>query len=157
MNKIELRKTKHSDLDKLFEFQLDEDARRLAAFVAEDPTDKAAYFAKFTRLFVDPTVNNQTIFVNGIVVGSIAKFEIEGVPEITYWLDRQLWGQGIATAVIKTFLESEKARPILGRVAIDNFASRKVLERAGFIQIAADKGYSPARQNIVEEYIYQLL
>lgn len=156
-NEPTLRRTEHPDLEFFFQFQLDEQANYLAAFTPKDPTDKKAYFEKFTRLLTDPTINMQTILVAGTVVGSIAKFEREGEAEITYWLDRSFWGQGIATAALRSFLAIENARPIHGRVAFDNLGSQKVLENCGFVKIGTDQGFANARQAVIEEFIYQLV
>jgi len=86
---IHLRKTKVSDLESLFQFQLDPEANYLAAFTSKDPTNKSAYLEKYTKLLNDPTVNNFTIVVDGIIVGSVAKFVMEGNAEITYWIDKK--------------------------------------------------------------------
>ena len=153
---IKLRPTEMADLDTLFEFQLDKEGGYLAAFMPKDPTDKFAYINKYTKLLSDPTVNNQTILVDDIIVGSVAKFVLEGDTEITYWLDRKCWGQGIATKALKYFLEIETTRPIFGRVAFDNFGSQKVLEKCGFLKVGADKGFANARQMEIEEFIYKL-
>jgi [ribosomal protein S5]-alanine N-acetyltransferase len=155
-NNVILQKTTIADLDTLFEFQLDREAIHLAAFTPNDPADKPAYLAKYTRLLSDPTVNNQTIIVDNVIAGSIAKFEIQGEAEITYWIDKQYWGKGIATAALKSLLSVEKARPLHARVAFDNFGSQKVLEKCGFVKTGTDKGYANARQAEIEEYIYQL-
>ena len=153
---IKLRPTEISDLDFLFQFQLDKEGGYLAAFMPKDPTDKAAYISKYTKLLNDPTVNNQTIIIDNIIVGSIAKFVIEGDTEITYWIDRKFWGQGIATKALNNFLGIETIRPIFGRVAFDNFGSQKVLEKCGFVKIGMDTGFANARQTEIEEYIYKL-
>ena len=154
---IKLRPTEISDLDFLFQFQLDKEGGYLAAFMPKDPTDKAAYIAKHTKLLSDPTVNNQTIIIDNIIVGSIAKFVMEGDTEITYWVDRKYWGQGIATKALKEFLVIETTRPVFGRVAFDNFGSQKILEKCGFVKIGMDKGFANARQAEIEEYIYKLM
>lgn len=86
---IKLRPTEISDLDILFQFQTDKEGGYLAAFMPKDPTDKAAYIAKYTKLLSDPTVNNQSIIIDNAIVGSIAKFVMEGDIEITYWIDRK--------------------------------------------------------------------
>jgi RimJ/RimL family protein N-acetyltransferase len=104
----------------------------------------------------DPTVNNQTIIVDNIIVGSIAKFVMEGEAEITYWIDQNFWGQGIASKALKDFLAIETTRPIYGRVAFDNFGSQKVLENCGFVKIGTEKGFANARQTEIEEFIYKL-
>jgi ribosomal-protein-alanine N-acetyltransferase len=153
---IKLRPTEVKDLDILFEFQLDKEGGYLAAFMPKDPTDKRAYLNKHKALLNDPTVNNQTILVDNIVVGSIARFVMDGVTEITYWIDRKFWGQGIATKALKAFLDIERTRPIRGRIAFDNIGSQKVLGKCGFVKTGSDKGFANARQAVIEEFIYQL-
>lgn len=153
---IKLRPTEVADLDTLFEFQLDKEGGYLAAFMPKDPTDKAVYLTKHTKLLNDPTINNQTILIDNVIVGSIAKFVMEGDAEVTYWLNKKFWGQGITTKALKNFLDIETARPIFGRVAFDNFGSQKVLEKCGFVKIGSDKGFANARQTEIEEFIYKL-
>ena len=154
---LKLRPTEIKDLDTLFQFQLDKEGGYLAAFMPKDPTDKTAYINKYSKLLDDPTVNNQTIILDNTIVGSIAKFVIQGDTEITYWLDRKLWGKGIATKALTDYLTIETIRPIFGRVAFDNFGSQKVLEKCGFNKVGSDKGYANARQMEIEEYTYKLI
>jgi RimJ/RimL family protein N-acetyltransferase len=90
------------------------------------------------------------------IVGSIAKFVIEDDAEITYWIDRNFWGQGIATKALKDFLAVETTRPLFGRTAFDNFGSQRVLEKCGFVKTGTDKGFANARQAEIEEFIYKL-
>ncbi|UJH90289.1 GNAT family N-acetyltransferase [Antarcticibacterium sp. 1MA-6-2] len=142
---IELRPTEISDLDTLFEFQADKESGYLAAFMPKDPTDRLAYVNKYSKLLIDPTVNNQTITFNNRVVGSIGKFVMEGNAEITYWIDRKYWGQGIATKALQEFLTIETSRPIFARVAFDNPGSQKVLDKCGFKIVGTDKGFANAR------------
>ena len=153
---IKLRPTEIADLDILFQFQTDKEGGYLAAFMSKDPTDKLAYITKYTKLLADPTINNQTILMDNKIVGSVAKFVMEGDPEITYWIDRKYWGQGIATKALSQLLAIETTRPIFGRVAFDNFGSQKVLEKCGFIKIGTDRGFANARQMEIEEFIYKL-
>jgi [ribosomal protein S5]-alanine N-acetyltransferase len=149
---ITLRKAELSDLEFFFQFQLDKEAIHLAAFTPKDPTDKAAYLEKYSKLLQDPTINNQTILVDNIIAGSIARFD----NEITYWIDKTYWGKGVATTALKLLLTMETARPIYGRVAFDNFGSQKVLQNAGFVKTGTDKGFANARQAEIEEFIYAL-
>ncbi len=153
---ITLTKTKKDELEIFFQFQLDKEANYLAAFTAKDPNDKNAYIEKHSRHLTDPAINMRTIKANGEVAGSIAKFVMENEAEITYWIDRKLWGQGIATPALKDFLKIELTRPIYGRVAFDNYGSQKVLKKCGFVKIGTEKGFANARQSEIEEYIYKL-
>ncbi len=155
-NRITLTKTEKDDLNAFFQFQLDKEANYLAAFTAEDPTNKTAYLEKYTTFLTDPAINMQTIKVNNEIVGSVSKFVIENDAEITYWIDRRFWGQGIATTALKDFLEIEPTRPVYGRVACDNYRSQKVLEKCGFVKIGKGKGFANARQAEIEEYSYRL-
>jgi RimJ/RimL family protein N-acetyltransferase len=153
---LKLRRTEVPDLEYLFRFQLDEEGGYMAAFMPENPQDESAYLIKYTKLLGDPQVNNQTILVDDVIVGSIAKFVMEGDAEITYWIDRKFWGRGIATSALEAFLGIETTRPIFGRVAFDNLGSQKVLERCGFVKIGSEEGFAGARQKEIVEFIYQL-
>jgi ribosomal-protein-alanine N-acetyltransferase len=155
-NNITLTETEKDHLTVFFQFQLNKEASYLAAFTSKDSTDKTAYIEKHAKFLTDPTINMRTIKVNNEIVGSVAKFVMENVAEITYWIDRKFWGQGVATAALKGFLQIEKIRPIYGRVAFDNYGSQKVLEKCGFVKIGNDKGFANARQAEIEEYIYKL-
>lgn len=155
-NNITLTKTEKEDLELFFQFQLDKEANYLAAFTSKDSNDKTAYIEKYSKFLSDPEKNLRTIRVNNEIAGSISKFILENEAEITYWIDRKFWGQGIATAALQNFLKIEKIRPIFGRVAFDNYGSQKVLEKSGFIKIGKDKGFANARQEEIEEYIYKL-
>jgi RimJ/RimL family protein N-acetyltransferase len=153
---VKLRRSQKADLEFFFQFQLDKEAIYLAAFTPKNPADKEAYFEKYAKFLDDPTINMQTILVDGTVAGSISKFEMEGDAEITYWIDRNFWGKGIATAALQNLLAIEGARPIFGRVAFDNLGSQRVLEKCGFIRIGEDRGFANARQAEIEEFIYRL-
>lgn len=155
-NNILLTKTIKDDLPALFQFQLDKEANHLAAFTSKDPNDKAAYLKKYTPFLTDPTINMQTIKANNEIVGSVSKFIMDNEAEITYWIDRKYWGQGIATAALNIFLKMEQTRPIRARVAFDNYGSQNVLEKCGFVKVGKDKGFANARQAEIEEYIYKL-
>ncbi|MBS1780238.1 MAG: GNAT family N-acetyltransferase [Bacteroidetes bacterium] len=155
--RVALRQTEIPDLERFFQFQLDQEAIYLAAFTPKDPNNKEAYLEKYTRHLGDPTINMQTILLGETIVGSIAKFVMEGDTEITYWIDKNFWGKGIATEALKSFLTIENSRPIFGRVAFDNIGSQRVLEKCGFLRTGKDKGFANARQAEIEEYIYKLM
>lgn len=153
---IRLRPTVVTDLETLFEFQLDKEGGYLAAFMPSDSTDQVAYLAKHTQFLSNPSMNYQTILMDDVIVGSISKFMMEGEAEITYWIAKKYWGHGIATHALQYFFELEATRPIYGRVAFDNFGSQRVLEKCNFIQVGVDTGYARARHTDIEEFIYKL-
>ena len=128
---VTLRPTAPADLVWFYRFQRDPVATYLAAFTPRVPLDEAAYVAKYAAFLRESTIHMQTILVADTIVGSIAKFELEGNAELTYWLDRAYWGQYIATRALHTFLALEPTRPLRGRVAGDNVGSQRVLEKMG--------------------------
>lgn len=153
---LSIRKTQPSDLDSLFLFQLDEEAIQQAAFTRVEHRNKATYMDSHLQYLSLATVNNQTILLNGTIVGRIAKFEAFGVDEITFWIDKKYWGLGIATRALRAFLDIEAARPLHARVAFDNVRSQRVLEKSGFEKVDSVKSFSGVRQFEIEEFVYQL-
>ena len=156
IREVALRGLEDADLDVLFEFMRDPEAVRMAAFTAKDPEDREAFDAHMRRIRANPETFNQVILGDGVVVGSIASFVLEGDTEITYWVDRKVWGQGVAGRAVALLLELVTARPLHARAASDNAASLRVLTRAGFRPVGTDVGYANARKAEIEETILVL-
>jgi [ribosomal protein S5]-alanine N-acetyltransferase len=155
-NSLQLRKTSQADLDSLFLFQLDEEYNHMAAFTAQDHSDRAAYLEKWTRLIADPSISMQTIYSDGQLVGSVLIWVMDGEPQIAYGVGKPYWGRGIATEALGLFLELESTRPLYGRVAFDNPPSQRVLEKCGFVKTGTERGFANARQEEIEEFVYIL-
>ncbi|MDX8030555.1 GNAT family N-acetyltransferase [Lentzea sp. BCCO 10_0856] len=151
-----LRGLEDADLDTLFEFMRDPESVRMAAFTAKDPNDREAFDAHMRRIRANPETMNHVILGDGQVVGSIASFVMEGDTEITYWIDRAVWGQGVAGRAVALLLDLVSTRPLHARVATDNAASLRVLTRAGFEIVGTDVGYAEARKAEIEETILVL-
>lgn len=169
---VRLRPVEPGDLRELFAFQRDPEANRMAAFGAADPSDRAAFDARWARIRADPEVLVRTIEVRrgdgvggadggrdaGEVAGSILLWRDEGLdaPEVSYWLGRGYWGRGIATAALRAFLDIVTQRPLYGRAASTNPASRRVLERSGFRLVRVDAGVPATDGRLVDEAILRL-
>ncbi|MFB6721248.1 GNAT family N-acetyltransferase [Kribbella sp. NPDC056345] len=156
MAEVALREVEDGDLDALFEQMRDPESVRMAAFTARDPDDRAAFDAHTARLRSDPELTFLAITRDGELVGTIGSFEMEGDTEVTYWIDRSVWGQGVAGQALALLLERITVRPLHARAASDNAGSLRVLERAGFAAIGTDVGYANARQAEIEETILRL-
>jgi RimJ/RimL family protein N-acetyltransferase len=156
-NELLLRDVLPDDLPIFFEQQLDQEANTMAAFTAKDPTDCEAFMAHWHKILGIDTCIIKTILFNGQVVGSVSSYEEEGKPEVTYWLGREYWGKGIATWALNELLASHsQKRPMYARVAKDNLASLRVLEKCGFKIIGEDKGFANGRGQEIEEYLLEL-
>ena len=151
-----LREITLSDLALFYEQQLDPEAIYMAAFTAKDPGNKAAFLAHWAKVLDDETIILRTIVIEDQVAGHIACHRWFGEPEISYWIGREFWGRGIATRALSAFLKEATARPLFARVAKDNQASIRVLEKCGFKQTGEDKGFSNARGYEVEEFVFSL-
>jgi RimJ/RimL family protein N-acetyltransferase len=154
---IVLRELEDRDLDVLFEHWTDREAIRMAAFTPADPDDRGAFDARWARIRRDQNNTNRVIETEGRVVGHIASFDLEGQREVTYWIGRQYWGQGIATRALKEFLTRiETTRPLYARAASDNAGSIRVLEKCGFTRVGVDRGFAHGRNEETEEVILRL-
>ncbi len=153
---LTLRESIAEDLEIFYLNQTDEEANHMAAFTPKNPFDKKAYLEKWTGLLGGEDIHMQSIIVQEQVIGCVVKFVMEGNAEITYAIAKEFWGRGITSQALKAFLKVETGRPIFGRVAFDNFASQKVLEKAGFEKIGIDHGFANARGKEIEESIYKL-
>lgn len=156
-DEIVLRDVVDSDLPIFFEQQQDEGANWMAAFTAKDPADREAFMAHWARIRGDESNVIQTILYDGRVAGSVSSYlEEPGRPEVTYWLGREYWGQGIATRALTAFLERMTTRPVYARAAKDNTGSLRVLGKCGFTIIGEGRGFANARGAEVEEYLLRL-
>lgn len=152
---IELTKTTLEDLESLFVFQTNKDGIWMAAFTAENPSDKEFYMTKWSKIVENPNIKMQTIRVGNKIVGSIIHFDVVEETNISYWIDQPYWGKGFATEGLNLFIKDSIKRPLFARVAYDNFGSQKVLEKCGFKLIGQDKGFANARNKEIEEFIYK--
>jgi RimJ/RimL family protein N-acetyltransferase len=126
---VRLREVVPSDLPIHFEQQRDPDSHRMAAVA---PRDRPAFDAHWARILVDPTVVVRTVLANGKVAGSALSFVRDGQRQVGYWIAREHWGRGIATAALAQLVGAVDGRPLFARAAAHNHGSRRVLENCGF-------------------------
>lgn len=126
---IRLRPVERRDLPLLFEFQLDDEANRLAG---TKPRTAAVFQALWEQILDDPNVTARAIIAGDVVVGGISCFQQDGQDAVGYWIDRSHWGKGIATRALTLFLEQVTLRPLHATVAGANGGSIRVLEKNGF-------------------------
>ena len=128
----------------------------MAAFTAADQTDRRAFLNRMSRLRTDTSVSFRVIDVDGTTAGTIGSFRMDDRPEVTYWVDRALWGKGIASAALQIVLGENVERPLYARAASDNVGSLRVLEKAGFRRVGVDRGFASGRGEEIEETIMRL-
>ena len=131
MPKITLRPVLPSDLPILFQQQLDPQAVAMSAYPAKD---RGEFMRHWEGILKNKNVTARAIVYKEKVAGHIicwkeGKFE----QRVGYWISNQLWGRGIATSTLQEFLMEVKIRPLFAEVANHNIASKRVLEKNGFV------------------------
>ncbi|WP_410652501.1 GNAT family N-acetyltransferase [Amycolatopsis sp. cmx-4-54] len=156
MVEVALRSVEDSDLDALFEQTRDPEPVRMAAFIARDPDDREAFDLHIARLRSSQDIILRAVTGDGRFLGTIGSFFVEGDAEITYWIDRSVWGRGVASRALALFLDTVEVRPLYARAASDNHGSLRVLQKAGFTVIGTENAYASARNAEIEETILRL-
>jgi RimJ/RimL family protein N-acetyltransferase len=133
-----LREVRESDIEFFYEYQADPEAAAMAAFT---PRDRDEAFAKWREIMANPALTARAVVVGDLVAGHVGSWEVDGHREVGYWIGREFWGRGIATAALRDFLEIVTERPLEGWSAPHNIGSARVLEKNGFIFDRDEEGY----------------
>jgi RimJ/RimL family protein N-acetyltransferase len=146
---VSLRDMAPADLTVLFAHQQDPEATRLAAFPSRDWD---AFKAHWTKVLTDDSAVNRTILVDGEVAGYVTSWVDQTTRKVGYWLGRQFWGKGVATAALREFTRQVVARPLTAYVASHNLGSIRVLEKCGFVHV----GPAVPGDDGIEEVVLEL-
>jgi RimJ/RimL family protein N-acetyltransferase len=143
---VRIRDVVEADLPTFFEHQRDPEAVRVAAFPARD---RAAFSAHWARILADDSLIAKTVLVDGQVAGNVVCWEAGDERLVGYWIGREFWGAGVATAALRAFVEVMTERPLRAHVATSNVGSIRVLEKCGFVPVGRET-------TDVEELVYEL-
>jgi RimJ/RimL family protein N-acetyltransferase len=155
---LTLRDVRDTDLPVFFAQMNEPEGLRMAAFTAKDPSDTALFHAHWARNRQDPAVTMRTVVGDSDeVVGHVAVFGPPEEREVTYWIGRQYWGRGAATAALRELLVIAADRPVHARAAADNLASIQVLKKCGFAVTGSARGFANARGEEVDEVLLALV
>ncbi len=152
---ITLRDVEDADLAHFYAHQQDPQARRMAAFVGGDDS-RAAFDAHWEKIRARDTITLAAILCESELAGHLASFHRGDEREVTYWIARERWGQGVATEALRLFLTRDPTRPLFARVAHDNVGSARVLVKCGFQLARRERGYAEARGAEIDERVYAL-
>ncbi|MFN8434058.1 MAG: GNAT family N-acetyltransferase [Anaerolineales bacterium] len=130
MPRILLRPTIETDLSILFQQQLEPEAIAMSAYPAKD---RGEFMRHWEGILKNKNVTARTIVYKEKVAGHIICWK-EGKYEqrIGYWIGKEFWRRGIASAAVAEMLLLVKIRPLFAEVANHNIASQKVLQKNGF-------------------------
>ena len=145
---VRLRPVEDADLPIFLAHQDDPVAAAMAAFPTRAPD---AFYEHWATIRADPTNITRTIVADDEVVGDIVSWLDDGRRQVGYWIGRDHWGKGFATAALRLLLEEIKDRPVTAHIVPANIGSQRVAEKCGFVRVGeevADDG--------VHELIFRL-
>jgi RimJ/RimL family protein N-acetyltransferase len=126
---VRLRDVREDDLPTLFEHQMDPEANRMANFPARG---RDAFMAHWAKILADETLLAKTVVHDDTIAGNVVSWTHDGERDVGYWIGREHWGKGVATAALSAFLAELPERPLFAHVAEHNVGSIRVLEKCGF-------------------------
>ena len=141
---VRLRPVEDADLPIFLAHQDDPVAAAMAAFPTRAPD---AFYEHWATIRADPTNLTRTIVADDQVVGDIVSWLDHGNRQVGYWIGRDHWGKGFATAALRLLLEEIKDRPVTAHIVPANIGSQRVAEKCGFVRVGeevADDGVHEA-------------
>lgn len=135
---FKLRQWTNNDLDSLYRHACNDKITRFMSDGFPNTKEKWASFIKFAT--TDKNILYLAIDINGQAVGGIGISPQNDImrlnAELGYWLSEDFWGQGIMTKAIKEIVKLAFGTFEINRIFATpfetNFASHRVLEKAGF-------------------------
>jgi RimJ/RimL family protein N-acetyltransferase len=126
-----VRPAQPSDVPTFFAHHSDPASQALAGYHARD---RATHDEHWARTLAAPDGHVYAVEApGGVVVGSVVSWPDEGRRLVGYAIGREHWGRGYASAALGAFCAVDAARPLHAFVAEHNVASRRVLEKCGFV------------------------
>jgi RimJ/RimL family protein N-acetyltransferase len=129
---VAIRPVVAADVPIFFEHQRDPESVAMADFPARS---LEAHTAHWTKIMAGEHNRLRTILLDDQVAGNIVSWDGADGRMVGYWLGREFWGRGLATQALQLFIQEELARPLFAHVVRHNVASRRVLEKCGFVLV----------------------
>lgn len=156
---ITLREVQDEDLHIFFGYLQDPHAQSMAASTFEDYADTQAFTSFWAKLRRHEGATVRTITIGDgpdDVAGHISIAPNDEGLQVRYWVDRPLWGRGIATGALRTILQEVEERPIFAHISRANEPGAAVLLRNGFNLAGEETGFDASKGRMIDELIYRL-
>lgn len=153
---VHIRPLLDSDLEAVFELESDVAGSDMIAFLPREPGDRAAFDTHWARIRTEPDNRIWVIEADGRFAGYALSFLMNGERQVGYWIVRELWGRGIASAALDAVLREIAERPLWGSTVSDNLGSQRVLLKGGFVFDHIERTRAPRRDAEVDEHVFRL-
>jgi RimJ/RimL family protein N-acetyltransferase len=135
--RVRLRDVEPADLPVLFEHQRDPVSIEMAAVPGRE---RESFMTHWQAVLADETIRVQAVIADDRLAGNVVSFVRDGRREVGYWIGREFWGAGVASAALAAFLEVETERPLYAGVVPHNAGSLRVLAKCGFAVCGEEDG-----------------
>lgn len=149
---VSLREVRASDLPVFFKDQADPEGARMAAFPSRN---HEAFMAHWAKIMANPACALRTVLCDGSVAGNMCAWTDGTERCVGYWIGREFWGRGIASAGLAQFVHYETTRPLTARVVKHNVGSIRVLQKVGFTP-AGEEAFDLPGGVRLEELVFRL-
>ncbi|HEV8105827.1 MAG TPA: GNAT family N-acetyltransferase [Gaiellaceae bacterium] len=151
---VGLRAVRESDLELFFLHQRDPEA---VAMGLVPPRARGPFHAHWIEnILGNSQVHVRTITYRDDVCGNVLSFPRDDLRLVGYWIAKDYWGRGIASAALQAFIGKEIERPLHAFVATSNLWSIRVLEKCGFYNVELRREFDEALGRDVEESLMRL-
>jgi RimJ/RimL family protein N-acetyltransferase len=117
--------------------------------------ERDAFMAHWAKIMANHACAVRIILADGSVAGQIGAWTDGTERLVGYWIGREFWGRGIASAGLTLFLDYETTRPLTACVAKHNLASIRVLQKAGFAP-AGEETFDLPDGTKLEELVFRI-
>jgi len=120
------------------------------------PRARDPFMAHWAKILIERTGIVRTVEVDGTVAGNVVSWVHDDERDVGYWIGREHWGAGVATAALGAFLTILEERPLFAHVVEHNVGSIRVLEKCGFALVDSVVLPGEARKEEGTERRYRL-
>ena len=163
LSRISLRPFKLTDLDDFILWARDDQVTRFLRWKTFTSKEETLTFINDVCI---PHPWRRSICIDDRSIGFVSIFPGSGDDscraDMGYGIATKYWGQGITTKAVKTALSQVfKDLPNLVRlqsfVAVENIASQRILEKAGFLKEGMLRKYTYLKGNLEDLFVYSFL
>src|SRR5437899_12024131 len=101
---VGLREVQESDLEVFFLHQCEPEGVAMALFPPRAREPFQAHWIE--KILANPQVRARTIIYGDDVCGNVLSFPRDGFRLVGYWIGKDYWGRGIASAALAAFIDA---------------------------------------------------
>lgn len=101
--------------------------------------EREDFMVHWAKILADPTGIIRAIMLGDRLAGNVVSFNRDERRLMGYWIGKEFWGRGVASAAVAQFVQIEPVRPLYAWVAMSNVGSLRVVQKNGFVVESIEK------------------